>query len=189
VDAARIPGVTETQAALRSVFVSVDPVAVSPAAVRAALERVAREAPADAGDEPAGRAHRLPLCVCGACALDRTFAEERLGLPWSEIVRRFAAGPYEVWAVGFLPGFPYLGPVPPGLALPRLDRPRVRVPAGSAGIGGPHAGVYPSEAPGGWRILGRTPVRLFDPGRREPALLSAGDRVVFEPFEDHAAFG
>ncbi len=86
---------------------------------------------------------------------------------------------YRVYMLGFSPGFPYLGQVPDAIATPRLATPRTKVPAGSVGIAGSQTGIYPQESPGGWRLIGRTPLRLYDPTRPEPFLLSAGDRVRF----------
>jgi len=83
--------------------------------------------------------------------------------------------------LGFTPGFPYLGGLDPGLATPRLDSPRARTPAGSVAIGGVQTGIYPMESPGGWRIVGRTPLRLFDPRVTHPFLLAPGDRLRFVP--------
>jgi KipI family sensor histidine kinase inhibitor len=83
--------------------------------------------------------------------------------------------------MGFLPGFAYMGPVDPRIAIPRLETPRLRVAAGSVGIAGAQTGIYPCETPGGWRIIGRTVLKLFDAAREEPFLLKAGDRVRFVP--------
>ena len=86
---------------------------------------------------------------------------------------------YLVYFLGFSPGFPYLGGMSPKIATPRLDRPRKHVPAGSVAIGGAHTGIYPTASPGGWRIIGRTPLRLFQPDSTRPVLLEMGDRVKF----------
>jgi biotin-dependent carboxylase-like uncharacterized protein len=102
-------------------------------------------------------------------------------VPPTEVVGRHAAAEYFVHAIGFTPGFPYLGGLPPELATPRRSNPRPRVPAGSVGIGGAQTGVYPLETPGGWNLIGRTPLTLFDPARAEPALLRTGDTVKFRP--------
>ncbi|MBZ4369473.1 5-oxoprolinase subunit PxpB, partial [Mycobacterium tuberculosis] len=88
---------------------------------------------------------------------------------------------YMVWFLGFQPGFPYFGGLPEQLAMPRRAEPRVLVPAGSVGIGGSQTGIYPLATPGGWQLLGRTPLALFDPKREEPVLLRSGDRVRFVP--------
>jgi allophanate hydrolase subunit 1 len=107
------------------------------------------------------------------------------GLSSAEVVRRHALGDYVVYLLGFLPGFPFMGGLPPELATPRRAEPRLAVPARSVGIGGAQTGVYPLVSPGGWRLIGRTPLEMFDPQAEEPTLLRAGDRVRFvvESFE------
>jgi len=97
-----------------------------------------------------------------------------------EFARRHAAASYRVAFVGFAPGFGYLSGLPPELAAARLSSPRPRVPAGSVAIGGAWTGIYPSASPGGWRLIGRTSVRLFEPRGDPPSLLAPGDRVEFE---------
>jgi KipI family sensor histidine kinase inhibitor len=108
---------------------------------------------------------------------------ERAGLSVAEVIERHVAVTYRVYALGFSPGFPYLGDLDPRLHTPRLESPRARVPAGSVAIGGSHTGVYSIESPGGWNLIGRTGVRLFAPERGGVAtfLLAPGDRVRFEP--------
>jgi KipI family sensor histidine kinase inhibitor len=96
-----------------------------------------------------------------------------------DVIRLHTENVYRVYMLGFLPGFAYLGSVDPRIAMPRLGTPRLRVPAGSVGIAGAQTGIYPSEMPGGWRIIGRTSIKLFDPTRDEPSMLKAGDRVKF----------
>lgn len=190
VDAARIHGVLETHVGYRSVLVSYDPVAVNPREVRARLEAVAASvAGLDNALESRGRprTRRFVLCSCPACAPDRDDVSGRLGVPWDEVVRRYCAQEYEVWVTGFQPGCPFLGPLPEALYMPRLDAPRVRVPAGSVGIGGWQTGIYAAPSPSGWRLIGRTPAALFDPRRNPPARLAVGDRVQFDPTGDHAA--
>ncbi|HEY6005691.1 MAG TPA: carboxyltransferase domain-containing protein, partial [Anaeromyxobacter sp.] len=98
-------------------------------------------------------------------------------------VEMHASATYQVFMLGFTPGFPYLGGLPPRLETPRLEAPRERVAAGSVGIGGAQTGIYPVESPGGWRIIARTPLRLFDPGAAWPFLLAPGDRLRFAPIE------
>ena len=99
------------------------------------------------------------------------------------VIARHAAPPYHVYFLGFAPGFPYLGGMDAALTTPRLPAPRTRVPAGSVAIGGGQTGVYPAATPGGWRLIGRTPLRLFDTDRPEPALLRMGDEVRFVPVD------
>lgn len=121
----------------------------------------------------------VPVVYGGEAGPDLESAAAELGLPPAELVKRHAAGEYTVAMIGFAPGFPYLLGLDPALALPRLATPRTSVPAGSVGIGGTQTGIYPRESPGGWRLIGRTPLVLFDPLRDEPALLAPGDRVRF----------
>src|SRR5262249_49411826 len=101
--------------------------------------------------------------------------------PPEEVVRRHAAATYDVYFLGFLAGFPYLGGLPSALAVSRLAAPRTFVPAGSVALAERQTGIYPAASPGGWRLIGRTPLRLFDPHANPPALLRPGDRVRFVP--------
>ena len=112
------------------------------------------------------------------------FVAGRSGLSPDEVVAIHSARPCLIYMMGFTAGFPYLGGMPERIAVPRLDNPRPSVPAGSVGIAGSQTGVYPVASPGGWRIIGRTPVRLYDAGRAQPILLRAGDYVKFEPVSE-----
>ena len=137
----------------------------------------------DAGTDRAGipaRTVDIPVCYHGDMAPDLAEAAGELGLGIEELIQRHCAADYTVAMIGFAPGFPYLLGLPESLALPRLATPRTRVPAGSVAIGGSQAGIYPRESPGGWRLLGRTPLALFDPARIAPSLLAPGDRVRFQ---------
>lgn len=123
----------------------------------------------------------VPVCFGGDFGPDLEAVARAAGMSPEEAVRMFCAATYTVHMIGFLPGFPYLGGLPEPLAAPRLAQPRPAVPAGSVGVAGRQAGIYPLDSPGGWRLLGRTPLVLFDAGREPPSLLKAGDRVRFEP--------
>lgn len=125
----------------------------------------------------ATRTVEIPVSYGGAHGPDLVVAASALGLSPDDLAERHANGRYAVAMIGFAPGFPYLLGLDPALALPRHERPRERVPAGSVGIGGAQTGIYPGAGAGGWQLLGRTPLRLFDPRREAPALLQAGDRV------------
>ncbi len=145
---------------------------------------------ADTRGRPADlRTIEIPVCYGGAHGPDLAAVAERAALSPAEVIGRHAGADYLVYAIGFSPGFPYLGGLPPEIATPRRATPRLRVAAGSVGIGGAQTGVYPQESPGGWNLIGRTPLRLFDPLRAEPALLRAGDRVKFHaiPEQEFAA--
>lgn len=125
------------------------------------------------------RCIEIPVVYGGDFGEDLDSAARELGLSPDALSARHAAGAYTVAMIGFAPGFPYLSGLDPALALPRLATPRTRVPAGSVAIGGAQTGLYPRESPGGWRLIGRTPLRLFDPARASPSLLAPGDRVRF----------
>lgn len=132
----------------------------------------------------AWRAIEIPVRYGGAFGEDLDAAAAELGLAADTLISRHCAALYTVAMIGFAPGFPYLSGLDPALALPRRATPRTRVPAGSVAIGGAQTGIYPRESPGGWRLLGRTPLRLFDPERESPSLLAPGDRVRFVAIDD-----
>jgi inhibitor of KinA len=121
------------------------------------------------------------VCYGGAYGPDLDAVAAFAGCASHDVVQRHAAPTYRVYMLGFLPGFAYLGSVDARLAMPRRTAPRARVPAGSVGIAGLQTGVYPCDSPGGWQLVGRTPWRMFDVARSEPALLRAGDLVEFVP--------
>ncbi len=134
----------------------------------------------------ASRAIEIPVRYGGAFGEDLDAAAAELGIAADTLISRHGGPLYTVAMIGFAPGFPYLSGLDPSLALPRLGTPRTRVPAGSVAIGGAQTGIYPRESPGGWRLLGRTPLRLFDPQRASPSLLAPGDRVRFVAIDDDA---
>jgi inhibitor of KinA len=121
----------------------------------------------------------VPACYDAGFAPDLADLAAHAGMAVEDVIARHLAGDYRVAMIGFAAGFPYLLGLDPALAMPRLAKPRLRVPAGSVGIGGVQAGIYPRESPGGWRLLGRTPLRLFDPSLASPSLLQPGMRLRF----------
>ena len=176
-----LPGVRETVPAFRSLLVYYDPLAVAYEALCEAL--------AELGDQlehvslPPSRVVELPCCYQDAeLGIDLVAAAERLGLPPAELARLHAGAEYLVYFIGFTPGLPYMD-VPARIVLPRLETPRTKVPVGSVGIGGIQCCIYSVESPGGYWILGRTPLRLYDPEATEPILLRPGDRVRFRAID------
>lgn len=125
----------------------------------------------------------IPVAYGGEDGPDLGFVAEHSHLTPEEVIRIHASRDYPVYMMGFTPGFPYLGGMDSAIAAPRLSTPRKAVPSGSVGIAGEQTGVYPIESPGGWRIIGRTSARLFDPRREPPFLLAPGDLVRFVPVE------
>lgn len=132
-------------------------------------------------EPPPGRLMRIPVCYDLSLAPDLESVAMRHGLPVTQLIDLHASTRYQVYILGFLPGFAYLGTVDTRIATPRLSRPRNRVPAGSVGIAGEQTGIYPLESPGGWNLIGRTPIRMFDAGRADPVFLRPGDQVHFDP--------
>lgn len=115
---------------------------------------------------------------------DIQFVAETNGLSEEEVVKIHSSSDYLIYMIGFVPGFPYLGGMDKRIAAPRKKTPRSRIPAGSIGIAGEQTGIYPLETPGGWQIIGRTPVKLYDPQKQDPILLKAGDYIRFVPITE-----
>jgi KipI family sensor histidine kinase inhibitor len=175
-----LDGVTAAVPGLDSLLVELDPLMADHGAIVEALERrLAEPVTAPAG----GRMRTIPVVYGGEHGPDLADVAALTDLPEAEVVACHAAAEVRVLFDGFAPGFAYLGELPPELRVARLETPRTRTPAGSVGIAGPMSGIYPATLPGGWRIIGRTPVTLFDPYRDPPAYLLPGDRVRFEPID------
>ncbi len=128
---------------------------------------------------PAPAVHEIPVRYGGEYGLDLAFVRSHTGLTDDEIIDIHTGVEYTVYAVGFVPGFPYLGTLDPRLDVPRLETPRIRIPGGSVGIAQRQTGIYPFPSPAGWRIIGRTDLSLFNPQKEPRSLLQLGDRVKF----------
>ena len=177
----KMEGVTEWVPAYCSVTVHYRPEIIGYGVLTARLEELLRATARVA--LPPARVWEIPVIYGGDMGEDLTFVAHHNGLTEAEVIRRHTEPEYLVYMIGFTPGFPYLGGMDPSIAAPRLASPRVKIPAGSVGIAGQQTGVYPSESPGGWQLIGRTPVKLYDPKRENPVLLKAGDYVKFSPVE------
>lgn len=147
-----------------------------PSACRALLEEAFKSA---GRFEDAGRVVDVPVCYDEAVGPDLKELAQKLGLPAADIVARHVKSPHRVLMVGFAPGQPYIGGLDPKLMVPRRATPRTKLPAGSVAIAIGQTTVYPYETPGGWHIVGRTPVTVFDPARENASLFAPGDRVRF----------
>ncbi len=173
-----LPGVVETLPTFRSLLVSFDPRETDAAALQAALTAIIGEM----SDEPLpSRRWGIPVCYDPEFGLDIHEVASLAGMTLHQVVECQASAIYYVYMLGFLPGYAYLGDTPEPLRLPRRRNPRTRVPPGSLAIATAFASVYPFESPGGWHIIGRTPVSFFDAAADEPALLAPGDEIRFEP--------
>lgn len=187
IEGAAPTSVTEVSRAYASLVVRYSPLSRSAASLASELEGLVAGIDPSAVKPTEGRLVELPVCYDAEFAPDLPEVARHAGLTPGRAVAVHAATEYRVGMVGFLPGFAYLLGLDGRLACPRLDVPRARVEAGSVGIAGAQTGIYPSASPGGWRIIGRTPVTLYDPTADKPALLEANDRVRFRPIT-HAEF-
>jgi inhibitor of KinA len=193
--AATIPGVIELAPGYTSVAVFFDPLTVAKASptkapvfdwfatrIRAAVAGVA-----DPGRKlrSTPRTVEIPVCYDPEFAVDIDDVARRANISPSDVIRLHSGADYRVACIGFVPGFPFLTGLPKKLVTPRRDVPRKEIPAGSVGIGGAQTGIYPLRSPGGWNLIGRTPLRLFDSKKNPPALLRAGERVRFRAITRH----
>src|SRR3954452_11515194 len=181
IQAAGLAGVRDVVPTYRSVAVYFDPLRTDGDALIARLHSVA-EAPAPVSAvlrEPV----RIPVCYGGELGPDLAGVAAYAGLSEADVTRLHAAATYRVFMLGFVPGFAYLGVVGRRVAMPRHTSPRVRVPICSVGIAGIQTGVYSAQTPGGWQLIGRTPLKPFDPSRPDPFLMKAGDAVQFHAID------
>jgi len=169
----------EVVPAYSSLAVIYDPLLIDFKGVRETVERIEV-----ASERFEGKLVEVPVVYGGQYGPDIEFVAEYNGLSVDDVIEIHSRPVYRVYFLGFLPGFAYLGGMDERIATPRLEKPRLKVPAGSVGIAGRQTGVYPLESPGGWRLVGRTPLRLFNPSNEPPTLLQPGDRVKFVPIED-----
>jgi inhibitor of KinA len=177
-----LPEITDVVPAFTTVLVCFDPREVNPADLGAQIDRVASEA--STTEPPRGRRVTIPVAYGGAFGPDLADVANHAGLTTDDVIARHSGADYLVSVMGFAPGWAYLLGLPPELAIPRLTNPRTRIPPGSVAIGGDQTGIYPLATPGGWRLIGRTPLRMFDPNREEPFLLETGDSVRFKPIAE-----
>jgi inhibitor of KinA len=170
-----LPGITEIIPAYATLLVEWDPAVTRCETVIRALSRLD---PPDGGAGVA-RHFRVPVLYGGAAGPDLEEAARALGLTADSLAGRHQAGCYRIFCLGFSPGFPLAGPLPEELTLPRRGSPRTRVPPGSVGIAGRQTGIYPLATPGGWHLIGRTPLRLFNPAAASPVAWKPGDSLSF----------
>lgn len=178
------PGVLDVVPAYTTLTLHFDPASIGSG--NTPFEALAEQVGAWLNDEPGtaippSRLVEIPVCYGGTFGEDLEALARQHGLSTGEVIAIHSGAEYSVHMLGFVPGFAYLGGLDPRLFTPRRSAPRLRVPAGSLGIGGEQTGIYPLEAPGGWQLIGRTPLQLFTPQADPPCLLTAGDRVRFLP--------
>ncbi|MFH0823601.1 MAG: 5-oxoprolinase subunit PxpB [Pseudomonadota bacterium] len=172
-----IEGVIEVVPSYRSLLILYDPCVVDVGRLIEALNRVEFRAARLIRPEP--RLIEIPVCYGGVFGPDMGVVAALHGLPVEDVVRIHSSVDYRIHMIGFTPGFPFLGGLPDAIHTPRLEAPRRLVPAGSVGIANNQTGIYPVDSPGGWRIIGRTPLKLFRPERADPFLYRTGDLIRF----------
>jgi inhibitor of KinA len=189
---AAIPGVIEFASAYTSVAVFFDPIAIAKASgtpgavfdwvatrIRAAVSGASGRRRRVRISRTEIRAVEISVCYDPEFAPDLDDVARQAQISTQEMVELHSAAEYRVACIGFVPGFPFMAGLPKKLATPRRSTPRKEIPPGSVGIGGAQTGIYPLRSPGGWNLIGRTPLKLFDPAKDPPVLLRAGDRVRF----------
>ena len=155
---------------------------ISATAVRLLLsELIARVADTIDSSSTPGRKISIPVCYDPSLGVDLPWVSSHLNLSVDEIISLHTSVAYRVYMIGFIPGFPYMGKLPEQLEVPRKQTPSLKIPMGSVAIAGKQTGIYPAEVPGGWQVIGRTPLKMFDPSQSPCSFLNAGDLVTFMP--------
>ncbi|SFS90443.1 inhibitor of KinA [Marininema halotolerans] len=175
----RLKGVIEWVPSYTAVSVYYRPDQISFSQLKKKLLSIQEEA--TSLPEGESRSVDIPVVYGGEYGPDLDAVARHARLTPDEVIAIHSQGSYLVYMMGFVPGFPYLGGMDPTIATPRLKKPRSVIPVGSVGIAGGQTGIYPLETPGGWRLIGRTPIRLYDPHRKQPMFLQTGDQITFTP--------
>lgn len=179
---AKIPGVVEIIPAYAALTVRYDPFVTTYDDLCDRIRELYSTAVTE--QQKPGKIVRIPVCYGGAYGEDLPIVAQHAGMSEAEVVQLHASRTYRIYMLGFLPGFPYLGGMDERLNTPRKQTPRTKIPAGSVGIGGQQTGIYPMESPGGWQLIGRTPIVIFAPGT--PLPYQAGDSIQFVPITQEA---
>jgi len=182
IQAEAIKGIIETVPTYRSLLIIYDPLILSIDDLRKRLEKLEDGLPQTPFPEP--KLTRIPVVYGSPYGPDLDFVAHYHRISHNEVTQLHCSKPYFIYMIGFMPGYPYMGELPDALITPRLKTPRLSVPAGSVAIAQKQTGIYPMESPGGWQIIGRTPIKIFDPKREPPALLQMGDLVQFYPISE-----
>lgn len=181
IDAAAIPGIIDLAPTYRSILVYYDPLEIPLEELKQRLTALSQQPQEQ--DSAKGKGVEIPTVYGGEFGPDLEFVAAHNKLSPEEVIQIHSGTDYLVYMLGFNPGFSYLGGMSEKIATPRLSTPRVNIPAGSVGIAESQTGVYPLDSPGGWRLIGRTPIRLFDSRRDPPVFTEAGDYVRFVPID------
>lgn len=181
-----IEGVVDMIPAFCSLLINYDPRVISYEELYDRMKALVKvEVKAEAGVK---RVFEIPVCYGGAYGPDIENIVEHAGLSVEEVIKIHSSRDYLIYMLGFLPGFTYLGGLDERIHTPRLANPRLKINAGSVGIGGSQTGIYPLDSPGGWQLMGMTPVKTYDPEREVPILMEAGDYIRFVPVDEEEYF-
>lgn len=177
----QISGIYEMIPTYRSLLIQYNPIEIEVNKLIEILVEI--ENSLDSIDLPKPRIIEIPTIYGGEFGEDLKFVSEHSGMSENEVIKIHSSVDYRIYMLGFSPGFPYLGGMSEKIETPRLKTPRTKIPAGSVGIAGKQTGIYPMESPGGWQLIGRTPLKLYDPKSETPIILQAGDYIRFVPIE------
>jgi len=181
VQKSQIAGIYEMIPTYRSLLIQYNPIEIE---VNKLVEKLTEiENSLDSIDLPKPRIIEIPTIYGGEFGEDIKFVSEHNGISEDEVIKIHSSVDYRIYMLGFSPGFPYLGGMSKKIETPRLKIPRTKIPAGSVGIAGKQTGIYPMDSPGGWQLIGRTPIKLYDPKSQTPIILQAGDYLRFAPIE------
>jgi inhibitor of KinA len=175
----KVAGIEEITPTYRSLLIQYNPLVINLNTLQTKLMEL--ENNLDKVEIPKPRIIEIPTLYGGEYGPDLNFVAEHNGITSEDVIKTHCSVDYLIYMLGFTPGFPYLGGMSEKIAAPRLSVPRAKIPAGSVGIAGKQTGIYPIESPGGWQLIGRTPLKLYDPKRKPPILLQAGDYIRFVP--------
>ena len=181
-DAGQLQGIIDLISAVRSLTVCIDPDTADYAHIQASIEQLAQTS--GTALAASGQTWTLPVCYTEAFGADLPQVAQAANLSVDALIALHSGQVYDVLLIGFLPGFPFMAQVPEPLRLPRRETPRLQVPAGSVAIANEQTAIYPWQSPGGWHLIGRCPVPLFDAHRERPSLLAPGDQVRFRAIDD-----
>jgi len=182
IENAQIEGVLECIPTYRSITICYNPMLISFDELKDGIEKFMNES--GSSNETEARVYIIPVCYGGEYGPDLTNVASANNLRHQEVIEIHSSVDYRIYMLGFTPGFPYLGGMSDSIATPRLKQPRTKIIAGSVGIAGKQTGIYPIDSPGGWQIIGRTPLKLFDINREIPILLEAGNYIRFQAIDE-----